>query len=240
MEGKRRLGVRSLVLAAAILTGVCVALGLGAMPVLAANEVVPNWGYSWGSGGEFDVDVVTWTDTPWTTQVTPRYPGSEFATFCVQTNQYFSPGAHYYAVLDTKTNTQEGKALHGKAAWLFHTWNSAALTNYRYAGAAADRAADAGQLQYVIWHYMGRVGVPTSGKALDWYNLAQSSGWAEAYVGNVRVMQLHPKNNPALMAQDHLVELVPEPATIALFAFGAVPLLPALRRRRRPTHKPSG
>jgi hypothetical protein len=33
-------------------------------------------------------------------------------------------------------------------------------------------------------------------------------------------------------AQDHLVEITPEPATLALVAIGALPLLPIVRRRR--------
>ncbi len=64
--------------------------------VFADNTVTAYVGYGGvNSGGEFDVFVDSWTSPHWVTRVSTLNPGAQFATFCVQENQTFSPGSEY-------------------------------------------------------------------------------------------------------------------------------------------------
>jgi len=190
--------------------------------------------YQYSSGGEFDVDVLTWTyagGNPWTLVSS----GKDFQTFCVEKNETFVPTALYNVTVATQT-IATGKQLTNETAWLFHEWNSGNLSGYDYSNGLGQREADAGQLQHALWALMTEEAAPVGGDALTWYNLAMGSG--ANGIGNVRILQLFTTDTSGRIvnAQDMLVEVVPEPGTLvasfALLAPGAISLV-RLRRMKK-------
>jgi hypothetical protein len=193
-------------------------------------------------GGEFDIRIVSPLAGPWVTSVNTTVPNTQFATFCVQTNQYFTPGALYDVEISTKTNHKESKDLSPPAAYLFHQWNSGNLTGYEYsdakdAGGTYLRARDAKDLEYAIW-YLQQQNRPYTSFPIVWSDLSsQAKGWVNqasgkwADIGPVRVLRLYAHSGGG-DAQDMLVEFVPEPSSLLLLAFGGS-ALPLIRRRRR-------
>ncbi len=211
-----------------------IGLALSAAPALAYDATVRGWvGYGGvNNGGEFDVHVATWSyPVPWMTSVNTSGSHSgyatQFATFCVQRTQTFSPGSLYNVTLSKQTDGTKQAPLTPEAAWLFHKWNSRGLTDYRYDD-PTNRVYDARDLQLALWAHMGEWDSGSlGGQAKSWYDAAKGR-WTGT--GNVYVMQLYRSSNDH---QDWLVELVPEPGTIVLLACGALGLVPALKRRRR-------
>jgi len=210
-------------------------LALSASPALAYDAAVRGWvGYGGiNNGGEFDVYVQTWSyPVPWMTSVNTSGSHSgyatQFATFCVQRTQTFSPGSVYDVTLSKRTDGSWPHVdLTPEAAWLFHTWNSRALQGYSYDD-TTNRVDDAGDLQLALWAHMGAYSPGSlSVKAKSWYDAAKGQ-WTGTH--NVYVMQLYQSSNDH---QDWLVEVVPEPGTIVLLGCGALGLVPALKRRRR-------
>lgn len=209
-------------------------LGFGATAANAAQVRVYQGAYSSGVGGEFDVDVVSGT-LPVVTAVTPA--AHDFATFCAQITESFSPGTLYNAVLNTKTNHKPPfYNLNNATAWLFHQWNMALLGDYDYSNALAQRKIDAGHMQLALWALMGEIAAPASGKAKTWFDqaMAVADPLAQTNLGGVRIMNLYGVVRDS-DAQDMFVEVTPEPASVAMLLLGcctALPL-PLLRRRRR-------
>jgi len=213
------LGVIALALTGALL------FGPGSTVVSAYDFTVTPRTTGWSAlpGGEFDMQTA-WTG--YATALQPYYNTSAFTTFCLQNNQYWTPGGTYFVTLSDQTNHGDQQKLPSYAAYLFHVWNQGQLSQYRYSGSDQQRKEDAGQLQKAFWYLMGKAPKPADGtKAAAWLALPYD-GWTG--IGNVRVMQLYDANNGD--HQDMLVELVPEPSSLCLLALGALGLV---RRRKR-------
>jgi hypothetical protein len=190
------------------------------------------------SGGEFDITTIGWTVTP--SAVPPLNPAHTFSTFCVQQNQFFSPGGTYNVEFAMSTNHTQNVLLNAATAKLFKLWNHQQLVGFDWAPNAARGAADK-DVQQVLWRLMydqavlqGLV-VPFAGiqnaRQLAWYNLVKgNTDWTG--LERIRVMRLYGTGTAAEDHQDMLVELAPEPASLALLAIGGLPVLPLLRRRR--------
>jgi len=209
------------------------------------------WGaqnpYNYG-GGEFDVSVVSGNLHQFTS-VAPGHPGTDFATFCAQEHQNIYPGGVYDVTLAMATDHGMAIPLTAGVAQLFHLWNAGALSGYDYANATYDagqpefttgRRGTAYDLQQVFWQLMYEGAVANGQNWLGpapsytgarnqagWYQFAKTTTSWEGAEG-VRIAQL----GSDTLNQDIFVETTPEPASLALLAIGALPVLPILRRRR--------
>jgi len=218
---------------------VAATLCVGASAVRAASPTVRVYQdlgqYSSGSGGEFNVAI---TAGPLSHANSARTEGSRspgFQTFCIQKSQYFIPGNQYTAKVSEYTNHTTHDLLKAEVAYLFHWWNTGTMSGYDYTYGAG-RTQSAGHLQNVLWalQYGGSV---AAGTEYDWWKKAKDDVANGLWSGRgaVRVLQL--TGDPTWPGtvngdyQDQLIE-TPEPASLALLAIGALPVLPVIRRRR--------
>jgi len=216
---------------------------------------IPSEGTQSYTGGEFKVTVNAWNyATPY--MHTVRRPQSNgFATFCVQTTQDFQPnlGYQHNVTISTHTNNGTNRPLQPTVAYLYHQFNRGILGQglgnpswaYTYGtGTVAD--GETADLMGLIWYLQGepyymQAGYDTkltlSARQQAWLTDASNAITTGRWRGleGVRIMQLHGRNpdgSNGLAAQDLLVETTPEPASLALLAIGALPMLPIVRRRR--------
>lgn len=183
-----------------------------------------------GSAGEMDIDVIS--GIPYITFVTPS--AQDFATFCMEPTAGIYPNTLYNVVLSTNIIAgAQVNPLDPETAWLFYTWNNAALTGYDYANSLGERDTDAAALQNSIWALEGYVNpLSLTGDALTWYNDALASGWTDT--GPIKVMNVY--DYAGADVQDLIVQ-TPEPgamaASLALLTPGGVSVLLWRLRRRR-------
>lgn len=168
--------------------------------------------------------------------------GTWFGTFCIEKNEYFTPGSTYDvtfnngAVSGGKTGATNGKDIISKGtAWLYKQYAIGTLSGLNYASQTA-----LSNLQNAIWYLEGEIQIgsnPASGYA-SLIDLAKSSlgldlaGIKTDYSGSeVRVMNLT-SNNGANQHQDQLVfQKVPDTgSTLALFGISFVGFLTFRRR----------
>jgi len=235
----------------ALLVLLVVALGLGASAAWAGPVYMSSGSSdrsSWyngggsllGYGGEFDV----WGFNGLHSTSTASHNGQPgFRSFCLQIHQDVYEGQPYNLVLATETDHGEHVQLAPQVAYLFHQFNAGALNQYDYTYGTAGRRASATDLQAVIWYFQAQLGMTDgygvvgyswatmSQRARDWAteaNTAVDGAWGHT-LGGVKVMQLFAQNGTD--GQDLITE-TPEPASLALLAIGALPVLPIVRRRR--------
>jgi len=217
-----------------VVLGAVVAMASGAMAYDGQVKVyLGYYGVSSGySGGEFDVDVVSWSSDPakhWVSWVKPlKNTNAEFATFCVQYTQELYEGTPYNVTLATQTNHHENKPLDPGVAYLFYLWNRKALPGYDYSTTGSGRTSSAKDLMEVIWKRQGYAApYGNTARQQQWMGIAEGA----PAVNTVRIAQLYGASHDDY--QDILVEVVPEPGTMALMGCALFGVVPALRRRRR-------
>jgi hypothetical protein len=218
--------------------------------------------YSNGNGGEFRASAFSYTSNPGK-ELTPQATGNlnrfggVFQTFCIEPSEFFTPGSSYYFTATKNVNKNGGAAvlpLRLGTAQLFDAWwkeNATIIPAYRYntAPVNANRIADAGDMQQVIWALQydaatapanTRFGAGTT--ATKWYDLAVVAAGGnvttlEGGTTSVWVLNLWTSASGTGFVQDQLVVLndklpaVPLPSS-ALGVFGALGSLLVVKRRR--------
>lgn len=154
-----------------------------------------------------------------------------FTTFCLEHNEYFSPGAEY-VVGNISTGAVNG-GVHGgnpdpisaETAYLYHNFAQGTLTGYTHTVALAN------DLQNAIWVLEEEITSYTV-NSVDYVTLAKnavsSNDWSG--IGDVQVINLIDAAGEC--HQDQLtVAPVPEPATMLLFGTGMIGLAGIGRRK---------
>jgi len=153
--------------------------------------------------------------------------GVPIGAFCAEMTEGMTVGVTYNAVVNTvaiKGSAPVSDPLGPKTAWLYHQFQTGAIV--------LDTGAKATDFQYAIWKLEDEdTQAPAEWATIIWtpaaeayYQMALASTWTD--IGNVRVLNLTTPDGKPI--QDLIV---PEPATVALLAFGCAVMLG--RRRRK-------
>lgn len=165
---------------------------------------------------------------------------SPFLTFCLEQNEFFSPGSTYYVTVETvaffggdgladiggegtagTVGPPRNDPISPMTAWLYSNALAGSLAGYSN--------TDAGNtaLQYAIWYIENEEPAAPTGLALSFYQLADlaADSLSSTDIGNVRVMNVWSSAATAYTdagrQQSMLVivpQVVPEAATIAVWS----------------------
>jgi hypothetical protein len=210
--------------------------------------------FSYGNGGEFRAvgnsdlnSIVNWNAyNTGSTHNTADAGSAFFQTFCIEHNEFFSPGTPYSAAISQNAmyggQPSGGDPISIGTAWLYRQFAAGTLSGYNYTYGTAGRASStsAGALQEAIWWLEAENGSRNSfiDTAEDALYGAHGAVQDALIVGNANgaygVYALNLGTPGAV--QDQLVIAVPEPTTVLagallLLPFGASTLR-ILRRNR--------
>jgi len=180
---------------------------------LSGQVIITQGPNSVGSGGEFNIQTFGGLASL-----------GNFATFCLEESEVFSPGGLYNAVLNPTSAVQGGTGSSDPisigTAWLYSQFRAGTLPGYN-----GGLPATAGDLQNAIWWLEGEIGTDQS--ANQFILALPNAAWRVANSpidanGAYGVGVLNVYTLDGGLAQDQLT-LVPEPTTMVA---GALLLLP--------------
>jgi hypothetical protein len=199
------------------------AVSAGSIIKLQLTDTSGNTLDRFGGGGPFRADLVG--------------TSNDFLTFCLEVNEYFSPGEN----LKIQSITDEARA-GGAGGAIAGADRISGTTAYMYTQfRLGDMDFSNGKLlQEAIWYMEDEV-TSASQSALDLIKLAQTEmlaiNWGLSYLGGVQVMNLYRGADYSIRAQDMLTwdgtRTVPEPGSLALFALGTALMAGGRRAQRR-------
>lgn len=220
---------RSLMVALALVAGSLVAQGSVAATLTTGSVIQLADSYGNTGGGEF---IATVTGAP----------ADTFLTFCLEKNEYFTPGQNLYvkAVNTAAVNGGVGgpnpDPISAQTAYLYTMFRAGTLSGYDFVGTGATRVASANSFQKAIWYLEEEITYgETDAQAQAWITAANTAVSSSAWtgIGNVRVLNLYQDANFTTRAQDQLYLLpVPEPEIYAMMGLG-LGLLGWVGRRRK-------
>jgi hypothetical protein len=214
-------------------------------------------GYSYGVGGEFAATHFQGMAIP-SLGSDVSVVGGAFQTFCIEHNEYFTPGTKYDWVLNDEAvlgglsgiDPADRSEYSGmpdpicpETAWLFTQFWNGTLASYGYDYTLGTlRKNSAHDLQEAIWYLEGEYTTSRlaaynalSSRAQGWVVDAFAANWSD--IGNVRVLNLYTQGHAgdsAYKVQDQLVMVVPLPAAslAGLALLMGLAFVGKLRRRR--------
>jgi len=196
--------------------------------------------YQAGEGGEFNAVIIG-------SGIADLPPGSQFATFCLEKNEYITLGNSYYA----KANTYADRGgvgggpfdpLDPRTAWLYNEFLNQTLSGYDF-GTTTGRRSSAEAFQHAIWYLeqeettndINKLTSSIKNATWSFVNQANASDWhQQGAIGDVRILNLYQDAKGFRPAQDVLSRLdptVPAPGAILLTGLGTA-LVGVVRRRR--------
>jgi hypothetical protein len=181
-------------------------------PIAAGDIVVLTDGPGTTGGGEFNMFV--------------NGSATSFITFCLQRSEFISFNTSFRVGSVTTYADDAGgnDPIESQTAWLYtQLRQNPGSIGYLH------NQAEANAFQTAIWYFENEITLTNAQKMANKYIVMANQAVANGYsgIGNVRVANLLYMNGNR--AQDQLV-LVPEPASLAMFASGLL-AVGALRRR---------
>ena len=187
-------------------------------PMASAGTVTMNYGSRHsGSGGEFNAYSADAGFAPAAMGYAPTTiynagPGAGFETFCVEGNEFFSPGSsYYYQISQQAVNGGVGgphpDPISRGTAWLYGMFATGNLPGYNYSTGAGGNAS-AADLQAAIWFLEDEGGANNQFVQLVATQLGSSYLLDNNDFYGVGVLNLWVNSNYTGFAQDQLV-LIP-------------------------------